>query len=439
MTRGQSGVSSASATANVSLDDALAGILRSDPEALRDPWPVWRAVREAGPVYHHGEVALVTRHNDVRALAKDPRLSSGYHAQGGRADAIWARLSETEREAQLAVARFESMYVVRSDGEMHTRLRSIMHRAFTPRRIAQLADQIEQFAAEILQELGEREQFDFVTEVGVRLPLMVITELLGVPQDHSASLHDWCGRLARNRGGEDPVMLMSAYDAILEFRDYVEQEVLPRRNELGGSELARAFVNAEQGDTLTPEETTAQFVVLLFAGFETTSNLMDTGLLELWRHPAQWQLLREEPARAEVAVEELLRWVTPAQWIGRAALEDVEIAGEVLPAGQTVYPCLAAANRDPDAFSEPERLDLLRDDVRMQLSFGLGQHFCLGSALARIEARALFEQLARHYPDLEVLDDDPPWGSNAMLRAIQRLPVRLGRRAGRPKPKGERH
>lgn len=413
---------------DASLDDALTRVLASDPDALRDPWAVWRAVREAGPVYHHGEVALVTRHSDVRALAKDPRLSSGYHERGGRAEAIWARLNDQQREAHLAVSRFESMYVVRADGDAHSRLRSIMHRAFTARRIAQLKERVEGFTADILSECSERDEFDFVKEVGVRLPLMVITELLGVPQDRADSLHDWCGRLARNRGGEDPVRLMDAYHAILEFREYVEQEVLPRRNELGGSELARAFVNAEEGETLTPEETTAQFVVLLFAGFETTSNLMDTGLLELWRHPDQWKLLLAEPARAEVAVEELLRWVTPAQWIGRAALEELSVAGEVLPAGQTIYPCLASANRDPDAFAEPERLDLLREDVRNHITFGLGPHFCLGSALARIEARALFEQLARHYPDLEVRDDDPPWGSNAMLRAVQRLPVSLGPR-----------
>jgi len=413
---------------HASLDEELSRVLASDQEALRDPWPMWRALREHGPVYHHGEVALVTRHADVRALAKDPRLSNAYHAGGARADAILSRLGERERSAQIAVSRFESMYVSRSDGEAHNRLRQIMHRAFTPRRIAQLTDRIEAFTERILHAAAEQGEVDWVSEVAVRLPIMVIAELLGVPQEDRETIRAWSNRLASNRGGENPVLLMDAHEAMLEFRRYVEREVLPRRNELGGSELARAFVNAEEGETLSPEETTAQFVVLLFAGFETTSTLIGSGLLELLRHPDQWRLLREDPRLTDAAVDELLRWVTPVQWIGRFATEDIEVAGVRIHAGQTVYPCIATANRDPDAFASPEQLDLTRKDARRHLSFGLGPHFCLGNALARIEARAVFEQVARDYPEVTLGDDDPPWGSNAMLRAIQRLPVELGTR-----------
>jgi cytochrome P450 len=411
-----------------SLDEELSRVLQSDPLALRDPWPVWRALREHAPVYHHGEVTLVTRYEDVRALAKDPRLSNAYHAGGARAEAILSRLQEHERDAQFAVSGFESMYVSRSDGDPHERLRHIMHRAFTPRRIAHLTERIEAFTAGILLECSERGELDWMAEVAVRLPMMVIAELLGVPQEDRETIRDWSNRLARNRGGENPALLMDAHEAMLEFRRYVEEVVLPRRNELGGSELARAFVNAEQGETLSPKETTAQFVVLLFAGFETTSTLIGSGLLELLRHPEQWQILLDEPTHTDVAIDELLRWVTPVQWIGRFAAEELEVAGELIPKGQTVYPCIATANRDPGAFAEPERLDLMRKDARKHLSFGLGPHFCLGNALARIEARVVLEQLARHYPEVELLDDDPPWGSNAMLRAIQRLPVRLGPR-----------
>lgn len=417
---------------HTSLGEELSRVMASDPDALRDPWPVWRALREQGPVYQHGEVTLLTRHADVRALAKDARLSNAYHAGGARAAAILSRLDEHERAAQISVSRFESMYVSRSDGDPHSRLRQIMHRAFTPRRIAHLTEQIEGFTASLLRGAAEQGELDWMSGVAVRLPLMVIAELLGVPQEDREMIRDWSSRLARNRGGESPALLMDAHEAMMEFRRYVEEVVVPRRNELGGSELARAFVDAEQGDTLSPEETTAQFVVLLFAGFETTSSLIGSGLLELLRHPDQWQLLRDDPARAETAIDELLRWVTPVQWIGRFAIEEIEIAGTVIRPGQTVYPCIATANRDPDAFADPERLEIAREDARRHLSFGLGPHFCLGNALARIEARVVFEQLARDYPDVELRDDDPPWGSNAMLRAIQRLPVELGPRRPRP-------
>lgn len=416
---------------HTSLDEELSRVMASDPEALRDPWPTWRALREHGPVYQHGEVTLVTRHADVRTLAKDLRLSSAYHAGGARADAILSRLDDRERAAQLAVSRFESMYVSRSDGEAHNRLRQIMGRAFTPRRIAKLTEQVETFTERLLRESSEQGEFDWMSEVAIRLPLMVIAELLGVPQDDIETIRAWSSRLASNRGGENATLLMDAHEAMMEFRDYVEEVVVPRRHELGGSELARAFVDAEEGETLSPEETTAQFVVLLFAGFETTSTLIGSGLLELLRHPDQWRLLREQPARTEAAIDELLRWVTPVQWIGRFATEEIEIAGTVIRRGQTVYPCIATANRDPEAFAEPERFDLTRSDSRRHLSFGLGPHFCLGNALARIEARAALEQVARDYPDVELHDDDPPWGSNAMLRSIQRLPVELGPRRER--------
>jgi cytochrome P450 len=167
-------------------------------------------------------------------------------------------------------------------------------------------------------------------------------------------------------------------------------------------------------------------VVLLFAGFETTSTLIGAGLLELLRHPEQWKTLVDDPGFSGTAVEELLRWVTPVQWIGRVALEDIEVGGEIIPKGRTVYPCLATANRDPEAFVEPETFDLRREDARKHLAFGLGPHFCLGNALARIEAQVAFEQMARHFPEVALVDDDPPWGSNAMLRGIQRLPIILG-------------
>lgn len=416
------------ATVDTTLDDALARILASDPEAIRDPWPVWRALREQTPVHRHGAVTLVTRYGDVRRLAKDTRLSSAYHAGGARFEAIWARLTDEQRAMHSSVSEFESRYVSRSDGEAHDRLRGIMHRAFTPRRMNTLTEQIRAFTDEILRSCEAQGEFDWMTEVAVRLPMMMIAELLGVPQDHREMIRDLSGRLAANRGGEDPVRLSSAHAAMQEFRRYVEEEVIPRRHELGGSDLARAFVDAEHGDTLSPEETTSQFVVLLFAGFETTSTLIGSGLRELLRHPDQWRILVDDPSRTEESMDELLRWVTPVQWIGRYATEDIEVAGEVIPKGQTVYPGIAMANRDPEMFASPETFDLNRKNAKFHLSFGLGPHFCLGNNLARLEAWIVLEQVARHYSGVEILDDDPPWGSNAMLRAIKRLPTRLGPR-----------
>ena len=414
--------------AEASLDDAVGRILRSEPEALRDPWPVWRAVREQGPIFHQGAVTFVTRYEDVRRLAKDTRLSNGYHFGGARAQLIWDRLDEEQRRMHTAISEFESQYVSRSDGEAHDRLRHIMHRAFTPRRMATLTDRIREYTSDILRECQQRGEFDWMSEVAVKLPMMLIAELLGVPQTERETIRGWSNSLASNRGGEDPGKLARAHAAMMEFRRYVEEEVIPRRHELGGSDLARAFVDAENGETLSPSETTSQFVVLLFAGFETTSTLIGSGLRELLAHPVQWQLLLDDPARAEPAMEELLRWVTPVQWIGRFATTEIEVAGEVIPAGQTVYPSLAMANRDPQQFADPEVFDLRRPNAKTHLSFGLGPHFCLGNNLAKLETWIVLEEVARHYPEVRLLDANPPWGSNAMLRAIQHMPVDLGPR-----------
>jgi cytochrome P450 len=192
---------------------------------------VWRELREAGPVHESGEITVVTRFEDVRALAKDPRLSNSYHAQGARAEAIAARLEPDELAAHEEICGFESMYVSRTDGDDHDRLRKIMHRAFTPRRMAELTERVEQYTTAILDDCVERGECEWMADMAVRLPMMMIAELLGVPQDEREQIRDWSGRLARNRGGENPELLMDAHRAMAEFRSYVEQEVLPRRNE----------------------------------------------------------------------------------------------------------------------------------------------------------------------------------------------------------------
>jgi cytochrome P450 len=210
-----------------------------------------------------------------------------------------------------------------------------------------------------------------------------------------------------------------------EFRTYLDETLDEHRRTHDRSGLLAALMDAE-GDQLTSEELAANFVMLLLAGHETTTNLIGIGLFELLRHPDQWQALRDAPERVPSAVEELLRFVTPVQWVVRVPADDFEHGGVAIPQGQLVFLLLAAANRDPTAFSDPERLDITRSDETRHLAFGLGPHFCLGTSLARLEGRIAFEALVSRFPAMELAADNLRWRGNARLRGLESLPIALG-------------
>src|SRR4051794_36285171 len=321
--------------ATATLDAAVADILASRPDAMRDPYPVWRRLRDEAPVHVRPEIVLVSRHADVKALIRDGRrFSSNAFQVGSRAESVRRGLSGEQLEAFEDVAAFEALYLSRSDGDAHERLRRIAHRAFTPRRIAQLGQAVQHYTDELLP--GDRAEGTDVARFAYRLPMMVIADLLGVPQEDREKIHDWSGKLGRNRGGTDVPALMIAHGALTEFREFVRGLVAEHAANPGRTDLVEALVGAEQEENLTTEELTATFVVLLFAGHETTTNLIAIGLQQLMRHRDQWERLTADPTLVPGAVEELLRWVTPVQWLNRVALEDVEFQGVPIAAGTSV-------------------------------------------------------------------------------------------------------
>jgi cytochrome P450 len=414
---------------DLTLDERLAGILASHPDAMRDPFPVWRRLREESPVHAHPPLVLVSRYADVKALIRDEhRFSSNAFAIGSRAETVRAGLHGAERDAFDEVTAFESLYVSRSDAPVHDRLRRIAHRAFTPRRIAELRDSVQRYTDELLPATGDDEVVDFM-DFAFRLPLMVIADLLSVPQADRELIHGWSGKLGRNRGGTDTPALMEAHKAMLEFRAYVKEMVAEQGRRPGRTDLVAALVDAEEGESLSNEELAAMFVVLLFAGHETTTNLIGTGLQELLRHREQWERLCADPDLVPGAVEELLRWVTPVQWLNRVALKDMEWNGVPIAAGTAVTGILAAANRDPAVFANPETFDVTRPDAKHHIGLGFGPHFCLGASLARLEGVVTLSTLVRRYPAVELASGEDHWRGNAMLRTLAGLPVRLGQRA----------
>jgi cytochrome P450 len=392
---------------------------------LQDPYAYYRALRSEAPVHydrHSGEVIL-TRYRDVVTALKDPRLSSRRVVETGIPVPnffLWAM-----RPVSGLLAR----QMLFSDPPDHTRLRGLANRAFTPRAVQVMRPTVERIADELLQRVDDSPEVDLIRDYAVWLPLLVIAEMLGVPTQHRAAFKVWSDDLALFIGGSTrplPVVLSRAARGVFQLRRYFRGLLRQRRRSAPVDDLLGALIAVEEkGDTLTEDELLANAILLLAAGHETTTNLIGNGMLALLRHPDQLQLLRTQRELMGSAVEELLRYESPVQWTGRVTLEPVEIDGYRVAAGQTVAIGVGAANRDPAQFTEPDRLDVRRRD-NSHLAFGHGIHFCLGSALARLEGEVALGALLDHYPEIRLADGPIHWHENFTLRGLKSLPVRVG-------------
>jgi cytochrome P450 len=377
-------------------------------------------------VYAHGAYTVISRYAETRAVYLDhQRYKKNYFAQGTYADAVRARVPPELVELYQEVDEFESLFVSRADDEEHARLRRIAHRAFTPRMVAGLEGYIRRSTRELLEQAAAQDEVDLIDALAHRLPLLAIARMLGVPASDAPMIHRWSSIMGAFEGRTDMAALRPWHEALTEFRGYVNELVAAFRDAPPETNLITALLDARGGDRLSEEELLAAFVVLLFAGHETTTNLIGNGVIALMDQREQWELLCRRPELVGSAVEELLRYDAPVQYTPRLPVVDVEIAGVDIPAGQTLLMLIASANRDPAAFPEPDRLDITRADNR-HLSLLVGIRFCLGASLARLEGRVAFEELARRHPDMELTGGEREWNGNPMLRGVRRLPVRLG-------------
>jgi cytochrome P450 len=415
--------------AGLSLDDELRLVFASDPAAMANPEPLWARLREGHRAYRHEQTVLLTRYADIKELHRDGVHGSrrGFF-EGSRAEAIRSSLPPDAQDAFDRVAAFQGLQVSRTEGETHERLRRIAHRAFTPRRITEMRAMIQRYCDELLDGLEGRGECDLMP-FAYRFPLMVIADILSVPDEEGREqIRGWGNRIARHFGSSDPELIIDAHHAIEEFRAYVGDVIARHRGDrAAGSELVQALLGAEGDEQLSEDELAAMFIVLLFAGHETTTNLISIGLVELLRERDQWELLCSDRSLVPNAVEELLRWVTPVQWEQRLVVADLEIGGTSLERGQTVFTMLAGANRDPEVFERGGELDVTRADARKHLSFGHGPHFCLGASLARLEGEIALTELTRRFPRIELAADPGSlvFQGPAMMRQLRALPVRL--------------
>lgn len=392
------------------------------PNHKADPFPLYKRLREETPV---GEIPLpdkqtawlITRYDDVAAVLKDPRFSKER----------FRTLSPEQMQKQPWVPGvfkplFRNMLDV--DPPDHTRLRALVQKAFTPRRIDEMEPRIQTLADDLLGSVTSR-QMDLIHDFALPLPATVIAEMLGVPAKDRHRFHRWSSKIvALNWSKWD---LIKGVPSVWRFLRYIRKLVKRRRAE-PADDLITALVQAEeQGDKLSEDELVAMIFLLLVAGHETTVNLIGNGTLALLQDPEQWDRLRREPMLLKPAVEELLRFASPLDTATeRFAREDVTIAGVTIPRGSMVYAGIASANRDETQFRDADQLDIARDPNR-HLSFGLGIHFCLGAPLARIEAQIGFNTLAHRIRNLRlaVPAESLKWHRGAVLRGMQSLPVEL--------------
>lgn len=390
------------------MDDPFAGTCRDDP------YPIYRRTREATPV-HESSLGLPAyfRYADCAALLRDNR---------------WGRGSGIRR-LRGAENRGNRRSFLRQDPPDHTRLRRLVAKAFSPQVITGLRPRIERIVNELLDQALAEVEVDLVERYAYPIPVTVICELLGVPYADHARFGVWARALAR---GQDPEEILTTEEirlrngAIQNFRGYFRDLVAERRSAPTGDDLvSRLIAVREEGDRLDDAELLATLVLLLFAGHETTSTLISNGTYLLLRHPDQLGLVRDGRVPEEASfVDELIRYDGPIQFMSRTALVDVEHAGRQYAAGDTVLLVTAAANRDPEVFAEPDRLDVARPGTR-HLAFGLGIHFCLGAQLARLEGRIAIETLLRRAPELTLATDSVEYKPNMIMRGLRELPVRL--------------
>ncbi|MEW2400099.1 cytochrome P450 [Streptomyces sp. NPDC046862] len=384
---------------------------------VHDPYPVYARLRAEGQVHRvldpdGEEVWLVVGHEACRAAFTDPRLSRDWLKSGNVRQII-----STDQAAPAL------MHMLMSDPPDHTRLRRLVTREFTPRRMDALAPRVQQITDELLDAMlaAPERRADLIDSFAFPLPMTVICELLGVPQLDRDAFRGWSNEMVARTSPDGEAR------AYQELTAYLTELIAAKRAE-PGEDLLSALIHTadEDGDRLSPGELVGMSSLLLIAGHETTVNLIGNGLRALFAHPNQLADLRADFGLLDGAIEEMLRYDGPVEnCTDRLALEDVEMGGVTIPQGATVLISMADADRDPERFKEPDRFDIRRD-ARGHMAFGHGLHHCLGAPLARLEGRIAIRALLERCPDLAPDADEAklPWVPGLLIRGVRKLPVR---------------
>lgn len=391
-----------------------------DPAVLANPYPLFQRLRDEDPVHWDPflHTWVVTRYSDVLEVLHT--FSANRTHTPEKLEAMG--LSHMSPIAQLMVKQMLFM-----DPPTHTRMRSLASYAFTPQRVAVLRTHIREIVHQLLDKVQPTGRIDIILDFAETLPSIVTAEMLGVPVEDREKLKFWSATFAEMLGNfqhnpeRTPKVLQTVQDMTAYFR-----ETILRMKDNPRPGLVHSLMTAEiDGDRLTDEEVVANSIVTMVGGLETTTNLIGNGILTLLRNPEELERLKADPSLVPSAVEEMLRYESPSQHTGRIVPQNREMGGKLLKKGQAIMAVMAAANRDPERFPDPDRFDITRQDNR-HLAFGYAAHFCFGAALARVEGQESFSALVSRLPNLKLESTNLVWRNNLGLRGLMSLPVSFG-------------
>jgi hypothetical protein len=384
-----------------------------------DPYPVYAALREDSPVFHAAEFGMtfLTRYRDIFSALTDKRLGRALPEGSDRT-------SNGQRASLPNYERYVNVNLLETEGDAHARLRRLLARALSPKRVADLDARVQEIATSLIERLAPGVEVDFIADVAEPLPVIVISELLGWPATERHRLRPWSADIVRlyerDTTDEDA---QRAEAACGEFAGMLDALAAERKKSPADDFISALAALENATDALTRDELISSCMLLLNAGHEATVNAAGNGLLALLRHPRAMRKMREEPALIGSAVEEMLRYDPPLHLFHRYAYEEIEIEGHVIPRGGKLGLLYGSANRDPDMFAEPDRFDIARNPNR-HLAFGAATHFCLGAPLARLELRTLFGTLLANTHRLELCEEEPEHRPGLVFRGLKRLRIR---------------
>lgn len=390
-----------------------------DPQVVANPYPFYNQLREYGPMYWDDYLKgwVCTGYEEVHNALRSSQVSNH-------------RVVTVEELETLGLADLAPLYfplldqLIFIDPPKHTRLRALVSKSFMPRRVEQMQEYLQGLVDRMLAEVAGTGSMDVISQIAYPLPLTVISEMLGVPVEDRTQLKKWSDDYASMLGSfqyipDNPEEVLTS---LKDMTDYFLAIIRDYRSHPKDNLLSELIAAQDQGNQLDTDEMIANSILLLTAAHETTTNLIGNGLLSLLRYPDQLELLRQNPLLIDSAVEEMLRFESPAQYISRKAGEDLIIEGVEVKKGQPLLLLLGAANRDPKRFAHPDRFDIQREDNK-HVAFGHGAHFCFGAPLARFEARIALMTMLEQLPNLQLETREVIWRENKNLRGLDALPV----------------
>ncbi len=389
------------------------------PAFQANPYPIYHHLRSVEPIHQSFKgMWVLTRYADAKAVLRDPRFCVDKMPNN-----VKHKGHDLNQKDFNTLAQAIDKWLIFLDPPEHTRLRGLISKAFSSTSVKFLRPQIQQITDELISKVRHRGSMDIISDFACPLPCNVIAAILGIPVEDWFKLYHWSDELSNIL---DPLRSLEDYEQMnkvaLEFTDYFKSLIAQRQKSPQQDLLSALIAVKEQNNKLSEEEIISVCMLLFFAGEETTVNLIGNGMLALLRHPIQMQQIKTQPMLIQSAVEEILRYDSPIQITTRVATEDVDLDGVTIRVGEKALLCLGAANRDPAQFPDPDSFDIRRAN-NSHLAFADGIHYCLGVALARIEAEIAINTLVQQLPDLKLSPDKLEWRNKVSVRSLKALPI----------------